>query len=189
VAFGAGKGQGAMVGYGYVALGALDTVSSPTCGPTKAAITKTTACPADPNWSSTSALCVSGSIPALGPTPDYAGNWGLSVGLNTTDPAGSGLGQSFASITITVTGSPTSGLRATVHKKGDPVDTSYCSPMTSGTAIPFTSFNTKCYDTPPDGTALTAADVPNVDQVNVQVSSGAAAITVADLCISKIDFK
>jgi hypothetical protein len=60
--------------------------------------------------------------------------------------------------------------------------------MTPGTAIPFTSFTTKCYDTPPDGVALTLADVPNIDSIAVQVSSGPTAITVTDLCITGITF-
>jgi hypothetical protein len=131
---------------------------------------------------------MTGAIPALGATPDYNNNWGVQVGVNSTDPAGAGLGQALTSVAITVTGTPTSGLRAMVHRKGDPVGSGYCSPMTSGTAIPFTSFNTKCYDTPPDGTALTAADVTIIDQVGVQVSSGTAAVTVTNLCITGITF-
>jgi hypothetical protein len=191
VVFGAGKGQGAMTGYGFVALGASDTLSSPTCGASKTPITKAAPCAADPNWSSTSALCITGSIPALPASPtsaDYTNNWGVSVGVNATDPEGGGLGQSFTSVTITVTGSPTTGLRALVHKKGEAVDTSYCAPLTSGTAIPFTSFVTDCYNTVPAGTKITATDVPNIDKITVQVSSGSAAITVTDLCITGITF-
>jgi hypothetical protein len=76
-----------------------------------------------------------------------------------------------------------------VHRKGDTVGSGYCAAMTSGTAITFTSFNTKCYDTPADGTALTAADVANIDQIGVQVSSNAtAAITVTKFCITGIAF-
>jgi hypothetical protein len=189
VAFGAGKGQGAMTGYGFVALGSADTLTSPTCGPTKAAITSTTPCAADPNWSNPSAICMSGSIPALPAAPtatDYSSNWGASVGLNATDPAGGGLGQSFTSVTITVTGAPTSGLRAIVHKKGDPDSTSYCFALTSGTAIPITSFVTDCYNTVPSGTKIAASDT--IDKISVQVSSGPAAIAITDLCITAIAF-
>lgn len=180
-----------MTGYGFVALGALDFVTSPTCGTALTPITKATPCAADPNWSSTTALCVTGSIPALPTVPvasDYTNNWGLSVGLNATDPAGTGLGQAFTTVAITTTGTPATGLRAVVHRKGDAVDVGYCAMMTSGTAIAFTSFNTECYNTPVSGTALTAADVANIDQISVQVSSGAAAITVTNLCITGITF-
>ncbi len=131
---------------------------------------------------------MSGSIPALdATTPDYSGNWGVLVGLNSTDPAGGGLGQSFTSISIAISGSPSSGLRAKVHRKGDSSSVDYCAPYTTG-AIPLTSFTTTCYDTAKPGTAITAADVPNIDQVGIQVSSGTTAITVSNLCITGITF-
>ena len=184
VTFASGKAAGAMTGYGWVALGSADSLTSPTCG--TAVYTSTTNC-ASTTWSGTTGLCLTGSVPALGTPPDYTGNWGVQVGVNS-DAAGGGLGQSFTSVAITVTGTPTSGLRAVVHRKGDPVGAGYCAAMTSGTAITFTSFNTKCYDTPADGTALTAADVLIIDQIGVQVPSGSAAIAVTSLCITGITF-
>jgi len=192
VTFATGKGVGAMTGYGFVSLGSGDTVSSPTCGAAKAAITSAAPCAASPNWSSATALCVSGAIPALPAAPtatDYAANWGVSVGLNVTDPATAGLGAvAFTSIAATLTGTPITGLRMTLHRKGDPDSTSYCSAVTSGTAVPFTSFATDCYNTVPVG-KLTAADIPLIDKVSIQVSStSTAAITVTDLCITGITF-
>ncbi len=188
VTFATGKAQGAMTGYGWVALGSADTITDPTCGTSKAAIT--TAAPAlpQPNWNSAQQrFALRDRFPLLAATnPDYTGNWGVSVGVNA-DAATGGLGQSFTSITIAVSGTPSSGLRAMLHKKGDPDATSYCFAMTSGT-MTLTSFNTKCYDTPADGVALTAADVPNIDKVSVQVSSGTAAIAVSSLCITGITF-
>jgi hypothetical protein len=191
VTFSSGKGVGAMVGYGWVALGSADTISDPTCGPSKAVITAAAQCLTSANWNSTTALCVTGSVPALAATnPDYSGNWGLSVGVNAGDPAGTtGLGQPFTSIAITVSGSPTTGLRAIVHRKGDADATQYCYPLTSGTAIPLTSFSTTCYTSASPGTAITAADVPNIDKVSVQVSSGTTAIAVSSLCITGIAFQ
>jgi hypothetical protein len=133
---------------------------------------------------------MTGSVPALAATnPDYTGNWGVSVGLNATDPAGKGLGQSFTSVTITTTGVPSSGLRAIVHLAGDTDSTQYCSPMTSGTAIPFTSFSATCWDTAAPGTKITAAQVTNIDKIAVQVTSTTSAITVTDLCITAITFQ
>lgn len=191
VTFANGKAAGAMTGYGYVALGKLDTITDPTCGTAKAAITEAASCATTTNWNATDKLCMTGSIPALPAAPtstDYSDNWGAQVALNAADPAGGGLGQSFSSVTITMTGSPTSGLRAVVHKKGEAASTSYCAALTPGTAIPFTSFVTDCYNTAPSGTKITAADVTNIDKIGVQVSSGSAAITIADLCITKIEF-
>ncbi|MGO9289587.1 MAG: hypothetical protein ACLQIJ_12655 [Polyangia bacterium] len=187
VTFASGKAAGAMTGYGWVALGTADTISSPTCG--TATITNAAPCLTSTTWNSTTALCITGSVPALGTPPDYTGNWGVSVGVNSTDstPSG-GLGQSFSSVTITVSGSPGSGLRALVHRKGDPAATSYCATLTSGTAMPLISFSTTCYTPASPGTAITTTDVPNIDQISVQVSSGTAAITVSNLCITGITF-
>ena len=65
----------------------------------------------------------------------------------------------------------------------------YCHDMTSGTPIKMTDFNTKCYDSPPDGVQLTTGDIANLDKVGVQVSSDTTAITVTDLCLTGIQFK
>jgi hypothetical protein len=180
-----------MTGYAFVALGASDTLTAPTCGPTKEAITSATPCTANPNWSSSNALCISGSVPALPASPtstDYSNNWGVSVGLNAIDPAGGGLGQTFTSVTITVTGSPTAGLRAIVHLKGTADSTTYCAALTSGTAIPLMSFVTDCYNTAPAGTKITTADITNIDKISVQVSATQTAIAVSSLCITSIAF-
>lgn len=188
VTFKAGKAEGAMSGYGFVALGKSDSISSPTCGASKVLITSTTPCAADPNWSSATALCVSGSIPA-NTAKDYTNNWGLLVGVNATNPSTGGLNQAHTAVTIDVTGAPLTGLRAKVHRKGDAAGTDYCAVLTSGTAMPLTSFTTTCYDPAKPGTAITTADIPNIDQISVQVSSDeAAAITVTDLCITGITF-
>ena len=187
VTFASGKAAGAMTGYGWVALGTADTISSPTCG--TATITNAAPCLTSTTWNSTTALCITGSVPALSATaPDYTGNWGVSVGVNSSDATGGTLGQTFSSITIAVSGSPGSGLRALVHRKGDPAATSYCATLTSGTAMPLTSFSTTCYTPASPGTAITTTDVPNIDQISVQVSSGTAAITVSNLCITGITF-
>ena len=187
VTFKNGKGVGAMTGYGYVALGADDSISDPTCGTSEAEITAAADCKTTTNWNAEDKLCMTGSIPALGDEPDYEANWGVSVGLNATDPDTGGLGQSFSSVTITTSGSPSSGLRAIVHLKGDGESVQYCSPLTSGTAIPFTDFSLTCWDTAKPGTAITAAQVKDIDKIAVQVNSGSTAIDV-DLCITKIEF-
>jgi hypothetical protein len=175
-----------MTGYGWVALGTADTISSPTCG--TATITNAAPCLTSTTWNSTTALCITGSVPALGTPPDYTGNWGVSVGVNASATDGTGLGQPFTSITIAVTGLPSSGLLAMFHRSGDPDATSYCHALTSGIAMPLTSFSTTCYTPASPGTAITAADVPKIDMISVRVSSGAVAIPVSNLCITGITF-
>jgi hypothetical protein len=175
-----------MVGYGWVSLGTGDILTSPTCGATNAAITNAAPCATDVNWSGTG-LCMTGSVSALAAAnPDYSGSFGVEVGVTSTN---GGLGQSFASITIAVAGSPSTGLRALVHRVGDPNATSYCLPYASG-AMALTSFSTACWSPDAPGTALTPADVPNIDRVILLVpSTQTAEITVTSLCITGITFQ
>jgi len=180
-----GKAVGAMTGYGWVALGSADSVSDPTCSGKP--ITAAAPCATTTTWASPGSLCLSGSIPALGTPPDYTANYGVVVGVNATDPAGAGLGQAFTSVTITTTGGPSSGVRAQIHKLGDPDATSYCATLASGTAIPLTKFATDCYNTTPTG-VYAAADIPKIDKVSVEVFSASTAITVTSLCITGITF-
>jgi len=192
ICFSNGQAQGAMTGWGWVALGSLDSISDPTCDTDKHAITKANACTTTTNWSTSSSLCISGSIPALPAAPlqaDYDNNWGVQIGVNSSDPTGTTLGGSYSTITYTVTGTPSSGLRAELHRKGDPDATTYCHDMTSGTSIKLTDFNTKCYDSPADGVQLTSSDVGNLDKVGVQVSSTQQAIAVTNLCLTGVQFK
>jgi len=188
VTFSAGKAVGAMTGYGWVSLGSADTLTDPKCG--TEVITSVTAC-ASTTWSTTESLCISGSIPALPANPaqtDYDTNWGISVGVNATEPAGSGIGQTFSTVAITVTGLPASAtVRAQIHKKGDVDGTSYCIALSSGSPLTLTKFATDCYNTSPTKT-FAATDIPSIDKVSVQVVSGSAAVAVSNLCITKIEF-
>jgi hypothetical protein len=188
ITFKSGRGNGIMTGYGWVTLGASDTVTSPTCGATNAAITSASSCSTQTNWNSSTALCVTGSIPALPEVPsatDYTNNWGIQVGVNAKEP-NAAIGQSFDTIALNLSGTPTSGLRIELHRSGDAVGTTYCALWTSSDPVPLTSFNTECWND--GGVAMTAADVPNIDKVGLQVTSGSAPITVTDLCIQSIVF-
>jgi hypothetical protein len=192
VTFDKGKAAGAMTGYGWVALGSLDTITDPTCGASKTPITSITPCASDPNWSGTG-LCITGSCPALGATPDYTNNYGVVVGVNAGDAGGTGdaslvLGQTFTSITITATGAPTSEVRAQIHIKGDADSKSYCLKFTSGTAMDFAKFATDCYATAPTG-LFPAASAPNIDKVSLEAVSATTAVSVTSMCMTGITFK
>jgi len=192
ICFSEGKAAGLMTGFGFVALGSLDTMTSPACD-TGTPISKTNACTTTTIWNSNNALCITGSVPALPGSPqqsDYDNNWGLQVGANTSEPPGTVLGPSVASyktITLRVTGTPSTGLRAEIHRLGDPEGTTYCAKMTSGATINLTSFSTECYGGSND-VKLTTADIPNIDKIAVQVSSTNSAISVTDLCLTSIQF-
>jgi hypothetical protein len=186
VTFSAGAAVGPMTGWGWIALGSLDTATSPTCGGTP--ITNAAPCMTSTSWEATDSLCITGSIPALPASPvqaDYDANWGLQIGVNANADDTIAIGQTFSTIAVTLTGSPLTGLRVELHRQGDPAATTYCANNT-GSAMKLTSFNTACWDG--SGTAFTAADAPNIDKVGIQVSSTAAAITVTDLCWTQIVF-
>jgi hypothetical protein len=187
VTFTNGQAKGAMTGVGWVALGAETTVTDPTCGSDKHPIT-------DPctsiNWSNPGALCISGSIAALPASPtqdDYANDWGVQVGVSATEPSGGLLGKSFSHVTFTFTGTPTTGVRAQVHRNGDPDSTQYCAYINSGTAVTLTSFSTECW-APGADTSLTASDVPNIDKIALQISSSATPVAIESFCMSRIEF-
>jgi len=179
------RAEGAMTGYGWVALGQLDTFSSPTCMG-GAHITPNTPCDIY-DWSSGTALCMSGTIPAV-TNGDYTTNWGVLLAAEVTDPEGGGLGQSFQAMTINLTGTPRTGIRAVVHRIGDAGDVNYCATIDAGSSVLLTSFNTHCWDG--SGLALAQSDVPDLDWVGIQVPSAAfSAITVTNLCLTGIVFK
>ena len=181
-----GQAQGAMTGYGWVALGTLDTIDEPICNSPAGPITADASC-ADTQWSVPNAYCVSGYIPQVASEPEFERNWGILIGIDATPDTGGVLGQTFSSLIVSTSGSPSSGLRVQVHRKDDPDTTNYCASMTPGVATSFSSFNTTCWNN--EGSFLSAADVPNLDQIAMQVPSTMdASITVKGLCITGITF-
>jgi hypothetical protein len=183
VTFMNGQATGLMDGWGWASLGAQDSLYSPTCAGQP--ITATNPCTTMTTWSSNTELCITGMIPALPASPtasDYRDNWGMMVAAQCQDPPGP-LGNSFRTIWIQLDGSPTNGVRAVVHRWGDPEAANYCTTMTSNTPIAFTTFNTVCSDG--SGTALTLGDVPNLDWIGIEVPSGPTAIKV-NLCLGAI---
>lgn len=193
VCFKDGQAQGPMTGWGWVALGSLDTLTDPTCDTDKHAITSANACTTTTNWSTSDSLCITGTIPALPATPyqsDYDNNWGIQIGVNTSEPPGTTLGKDYTSVAITISGKPSSGLRAELHVKGEPAGQTYCADMTSGKAIPFSTFNQECWNgaTASAAKALSADNIKNIDKVGVQVSSTQSEIAVENLCLTAVTF-
>jgi hypothetical protein len=195
VTFNLGKGVGAMTGYGWAAPGAADSISSPTCA-AGTPITSAAPCLSQTNWGTTypgypNALCVSGSIPSTTTSPDTSANWGIQVGVNAADPDNAGIGRPFTTVAVNASGVPSGDVRIEIHRRGDDPGVTYCAAWTNGaTPVVLTSFNTDCWDlTGTRGIKLTAADVPTIDKVGLQVSpSKTSAITLTNLCMRSITF-
>jgi len=178
---------GSMSGYGWVSLGAKDSLSSPACGGTP--ITSTTPCASTIDWPF-AGLCVTGFIPPLPRTPlqaDYDANWGILFSANASVQTGATLGKSYQTVTFNLTGSPLSGLRAVVHRKWDQDTFNYCASMMSGSRISLSAFNSSCWDG--TGMQLASTDVTDIDWVGVEIPSTPTAITVSNLCLMSIIFE
>lgn len=178
-----GRAVGLMAGRGWVALGAQDAITDPTCGGT--AIISSTAC-SSISWSTTDSLCISGTIPMFPASPtisDFTNNWGVQLGLDATDPPGGTISRPFGGIAVSLSGSPTTGLRAVIHKKGDPSSTSYCYPYTPG-VMPLAKFAQDCWAPTPSN--FFVGNASDIDSVAIMLSSGTAAITINKLCITGI---
>jgi len=184
-----GQASGPITGYGWIALGPLDSVTEPTCGAFNSLITSTASCNDVTNWNSANALCVSGYIPALPVVPtadDYNNNWGIQIGVNATAAFGI-VGRAYSTISASISGVPTSWFRLELHRYGDAATTTYCyDGLTSGMQVPLTGFNTACWTN--TGTWFTTADAPNIDKVGVQVSSLPTAIMLTNMCLNSITF-
>jgi hypothetical protein len=181
----AGRADGAMTGWGWVAFGEQDTVTSPTCGGRP--IVAPGGCDTGYDWSPVGGLCVSGTVPVV-TNGDYASNWGILFAANCREPAGGSLGDSYQSVSLNLTGVMMNGLRVVVHRRGDPDAVNYCASMTPGKAVQLTSLNTACWDN--TGTPLMQSDVPNLDWVGVQVpSSPSSAYKLSGLCLNAIIFQ
>jgi hypothetical protein len=195
--FASGRAQGAMSGYGYVSLGVVDSVTSPTCNgvqigglaPSMPPVTFNSTCPPSGiTWGSATGLCVSGSIPGWSSRlsyMDYMIDWGIMVGAATREPV-QAMGVSYRTVTLTVSGGDESPLFAVVHLADDANHLTYCASMRSGEAIKLSAFNTEClFDS---GQRLADSDVQKIDKLGIQVPSSESAITLSDFCLIKIEF-
>jgi hypothetical protein len=188
VTFVNGQAAGAMSGYGWAALGRKDMLTSPTCGGKP--ITADTPCASTINWSASSGLCVDGTLPALplaASATDYGDNWGILFSANASLEAGGTLGQSYRTLTLNLTGTPLTGLRALVHRKWDQDSFNYCATLIPGMKLAFTAFNSSCWDG--RGTQLASTDVPDIDWIGVQVCPSTTATQVSNLCLISIFFE
>ena len=180
-----------LTGYGWIALGSLDTASAPVCdnsangGGTSRTDYQSQPLPVErrqdrldqPRQRPLHQRHHSQVGTTAGVTgPDYTGNWGLELGVNSNPTEGNTVDiskytkVSFAFDTSGISPAPTGLIRGEIHVKGHtPADESYCATVTAGTAASLTAFNTKCWDG--TGTNLTTDDMKNIDKMGIQISS------------------
>ncbi len=209
VCFASGQASGVLTGYGWIALGQFNTATSPVCdnsangGGTSEAITKANPCPSSGGktvWSSSTGLCITGSVPKVGTTPgvtgpDYTGYWGLELGANASSTEGNSVDLSkytkvsFAFDPSAVSPTPTGLIRGVISVKGHvPADEGYCANVTPGTAASLTAFNTKCWDG--TGTNLTTDDLKNILNMGLEITSNATSdYTATNFCWTGISFQ
>lgn len=200
VCFSAGKASGLMTGYGYIALGKLDTATQPVCdntangGTATELITAEKPCPEAGGksvWTTPDVgLCISGSIPVV-TGGAYTDNWGLQIGCNVSDPAGGKIGTSYSKITFTFNDTAVTpknnAIRGEIHVSGDAADKTYCATVNSGKETSLVAFNTKCWDS--SGDSLTTDMIPNIDKIGIQISSDdLKAYEVKDFCWTGLSF-
>jgi hypothetical protein len=124
-------------------------------------------------------VCVVGTLSAQS-SSDYGAGVGINLGpaLDAGSPAPVQL--TGTGITVKLSNIPAGGARLQVTVGG----TAYCAAITTNPAtIPWASFNTKCYDSPPDGTALTGA--PATTNVEISLPSGSTEQSF-NFCVEQI---
>jgi hypothetical protein len=130
-------------------------------------------------------FCGMGISAAINP-PTYS-NFGGGIGVNIDQAMGTGTAANSyaptgAGVTYTLSNLPAAGVRMVIGNGTN----DYCAPLVSATGtVTWAEFNTKCYDTPPDGLALTSA--PPTVHVEFQVPSVAAAQSW-DFCVTALSF-
>jgi hypothetical protein len=136
-------------------------------------------------------LCALGNPLLANATAPYAA-FGGGIGFSLDQPMGAPTGLPFkvpaasTGITYTVSSVPTNGLRIQIDHGGPTIE--YCAPApaTATATLVWSDFNTKCYDTPPDGVALTGP--PNdATQIEFQLVT-TDTVGTGDFCVVAVSF-
>jgi hypothetical protein len=189
-----GQVRGLFSGSGWVDMGLNDSLTDPTCGVDKHAITTENACASQFNWNSETALCMTGSVSGLPGTAsdaEYDASWGVEIGIGGRDQSeaiGTALAK-YSMVTFFFTGPPTVWTRATLHRKGDPKTKTYCiDSVKSGRALYLARFNTKCWG---DVTTvvLQPEDYPKIDYFALRSPPLQETSTVDNLCLTGLSFQ
>jgi hypothetical protein len=133
-------------------------------------------------------LCISGNVmEATGTPPDFSDYWGCGIGINLNQTMGTMTAKNTytltgTGVTVGVNAVPTcTAVRVVLDQNG--ATPAYCADLTPGVEIPWSKFNTACWDG--SGTALSGP--PTSQAIKVQfVSNNMAACPFTNFCITDI---
>jgi hypothetical protein len=134
-------------------------------------------------------LCISGQVMALpaNPTPaDYSNDWGCGIGVNLDQAMGMMTAKNpftltGTGVTVNVNGVPSCTIaRVVIDQNG--ATPAYCAPLTPGVEIPWSKFNTACWDG--SGTALTGP--PSSQALKVQFVTSMTACPFTNFCLTQV---
>jgi hypothetical protein len=135
-------------------------------------------------------ICASGEVP---PSATYANTAGIGFSIfqsRTGDPTP--LKLTGTNLVVNITNNATSStLRVQLTQDTTGTLDAFCydiSGKTGAITIPLSSFNTKCYDSPPDGTALTAAKGVYAIEINAPCAAATTTNTY-DFCVNSVTMK
>jgi hypothetical protein len=130
--------------------------------------------------------CISGNVMALPADPtqtDYSNDWGCGMGINLNQAKGTMASDpdplTGNGVLVATTGVPLCTTARVVLTVGG---TDYCAPLTDGSLIPWSVFNTSCWN----GTGVSLSGPPSVTQLKVQFVTSAIACSFSDFCITNI---
>jgi hypothetical protein len=133
----------------------------------------------------TTGACISGSVGVVA-AMNYADDWGCGIGINLNQMMGAMTPVNAYTLTgtgVTVSTSPVPSCttaRVILDSNGT---TTYCAPLTPGVEIPWSSFNTTCWNNM--GTFLSGP--PTSQAIKVQfVTNTTAACPYTNFCINSV---
>jgi hypothetical protein len=175
------------LGSGYAFAFTDATTDTTSC----ATVTPMGKCPASPTTiaSDATALCASGTTSVVN-APDYTcygGGFGINLGQmmggTTNTPINAPSASTGIAYSLTGYTSASNGMRIQVAVG----TTNYCAVlMAASGSVKWSDFNTKCYDTPADGTALSGPP-QGLSQIEFQVNAGSSSFTFG-VCIDSLSF-
>jgi hypothetical protein len=133
-------------------------------------------------------LCIDGHLMQLPQAPtaaDYQNDWGCGLGINLNQSmTGNSTGTFMLTgtgITVNTTAIPPC-TSARVWLAASTVDPGFCAPLTPGVEIPWSDFNTACWD----GSGTTLSGPPTIQGIRILFVTGFTACDFTNFCLTDL---